>query len=82
MTAAHCFLKSQLGIELKDVPSTMSVLLGLHDLDHGETAQRVEIAEVHLPPQFSWETLENDMKNDAAVVELKTDANMSPKVRF
>ena len=47
-----------------------------------EKAQRVEIAKVHLPPKFSWETLKKDGINDAALLELKKDVEMSPKVRL
>ena len=37
---------------------------------------------VHLPPKFSWKTLKSDGINDAALLELKKDVEMSSKVRF
>ena len=57
-----------------------------HDLflysSEAENSQRVEIAKVHLPTGFSWDTLWKKKINDAAVLELKTDVQLSPKVKI
>ena len=43
----------------------------------------MEIAKVHLPTGFSWDTLYGKKRiNDAAVLELKTDVKLSPKVKI
>ena len=43
--------------------------------------QRVGITKVHLPSGYSWETLNNNGTNDAAIIELKKDVQFSPQVR-
>ena len=58
-----------------------------HDLflysSEADNSQRVEIAKVHLPTGFSWDTLYGKKRiNDAAVLELKTDVKLSPKVKI
>ena len=43
--------------------------------------QRVGITKVHLPSGYSWETLNNNITNDAAIIELNKDVQFSPQVR-
>ena len=52
------------------------------DFSHGEKAQRVKIAKVHLPTEFSWDLLWKAESNDIALLELKKDVEMTPKVRI
>ena len=47
-----------------------------------EKPQRIGIAKVHLPKEFSWEKLKDTKVNDAAVIELKNDAQLSPTVKI
>ena len=48
--------------------------------DASET-QKMEISKVHTPPGFSYEILHDEMTKDAAVIELKKDALLSPQVK-
>ena len=52
------------------------------DFSHGEKAQRVKIAKVHLPTEFSWNLLWKAESYDIALLELKKDVEMSSKVRI
>ena len=66
-------------------PSVLTVVLGLHSKDwverHSEEVQRVQISKIHLPTGFSWKKLKTKALNDAAVIELKSDVQFSPKVK-
>ena len=42
----------------------------------------MQIAKVHMPTGFSWKTLAEKKIKDAAVFELKTDVQLSPKVNI
>ena len=70
--------------DLREVPDLstkfLSISYSLYSRNK-EKAQRAEIAKVHLPPNFSWKKLNKDGANDAALLELKKDVEMSPKVR-
>ena len=48
--------------------------------DSSEKAQRIEIAKIHLPDGFTWKILNEQKIKDAAILELKTDAQFTPKV--
>ena len=97
LTAAHCMDEDVELKDIPDLLSVvlgLHDLRGVEDLSahffflipsyssHNEKAQRVEIAKVLLPPNFSWKTLTKDGINDAALLELKKDVEMSPKVRL
>merc|ERR1711974_207955 len=79
LTAAHCMMGRDMG-PVKDNPSLLTVVLGMHKRDQSKKAQRLSIAKVHLPPGFSWDTLNKEKIKDAAVLELKKDVNLSPTV--
>ena len=44
-------------------------------------AQKMEIKKVHTMPGFSFELLNKEKIKDAAVLELKKDAKLSPQVK-
>ena len=58
--------------------SFSSILLIFSDTT--EKAQRIEIAKIHLPDGFTWKILNEQKIKDAAILELKTDAQFTPKV--
>ena len=58
--------------------SVSSILLIFSD--SSEKAQRIEIAKIHLPDGFTWKILNEQKIKDAAILELKTDAQFTPKV--
>ena len=58
--------------------SVSSILLIFSDTT--EKAQRIEIEKIHLPDGFTWKILNEQKIKDAAILELKTDAQFTPKV--
>ena len=58
--------------------SVSSILLIFSD--SSEKPQRIEIAKIHLPDGFTWKILNEQKIKDAAILELKTDAQFTPKV--
>jgi len=79
LTAAHCMGGESIGNVIEN-PSLLTVVLGLHNQDKANKTQRMEISKIHMPLGFSWEILNKKKIKDAALIELKKDVKLSPKV--
>ena len=52
------------------------------NFSQSEEVQRVQISKIHLPTGSSWKSVFGQALKDAAVIELKDDVQLSPKVKI